>query len=868
MTRVLLLLCLVGLTCAEPAGQQHASYFATVRALEARETLHPDDSSIETDLALNFFLLGQHELFHAAISRALEIDPRSAQAYYLAGRFALEANQNPNEASRAFQKALELAPSSFKSHYYLGICLRQLAHLQGARDEFQKAAVSATYSWPFNALAETELDLNDPQAALAPSLRAIELEPQSADNALLAGRVYQALGQTEKAIELYRQAAKLDPLWEMPHFRLGSVYAARPETQKQREEELEQFQQLRSQETATGAAAASRSQLPQRAPQAKSRAELDAFGAIPLATESLPIIRACEEFFSRFPDSEFGEKALESEFEAFRQRNDYAAARRVASSVLALNPANASVLAESALMIAEKNDAPSFALSGEYAARAIEAANATARPDRMTRAEFQEWKNTVLASASATRGLLALRRNDPDAALVSLNEAIKLRPDGAGYLRMAEAFAMKGDVQRAREGFERAESLGPAVVAQAARQQAALIESRTAGSIAVRFERARVLEKEGKLPLAAAEYELVVRQDPHLAEAFHNLALIYYRLGDYQRCVERLRTALQIKPSLVGSHLFLGLAEFRLGEFQDSAKQLEAGLQAEPGNREAYLFLIRDQVALGQFGPKTANEALRRFPDDSELNYAVGLASLERIREISRAANELGPESATFAWLSLRRAEERQQAEYAQKYRQRTAGVAEPALIREYDVAAGLLKRCFDAVLAHDPDSPAAHSIRGYLHESRNEVEEALAQYRAAGDHFAAGRLLAQNVRLSEAESELHAAVAADPQNDRAKADLGRLYLQQDQPDQALALLQQIVKRYPRDAFAWADLGKAQGRLGAGDRAIQALQKALELDPTLNQVHYQLAMLYRLQGNEKLAQQELQTFQTNRRPEP
>ncbi len=220
---------------AEPAGQQHASYFATVRVLEARETLHPDDSSIETDLALNFFLLGQHELFHAAISRALEIDPRSAQAYYLAGRFALEANQNPNEASRAFQKALDLAPSSFKSHYYLGICLRQLAHLQAARDEFQKASESATYSWPFNALAETELDLNDPQAALAPALKAIELEPQSADNALLAGRVYQASGQTEKAIELYRQAAKLDPLWEMPHFRLGSVYAARPETQKQRE---------------------------------------------------------------------------------------------------------------------------------------------------------------------------------------------------------------------------------------------------------------------------------------------------------------------------------------------------------------------------------------------------------------------------------------------------------------------------------------------------------------------------------------------------------------------------------------------------------------------------------------------------------
>jgi tetratricopeptide (TPR) repeat protein len=864
----MLLFGLVGLAYAESPERQQVSYFATVRALEARETLHPDDAAIETELSLNFFLLGQHELFHAAIARALEIDPRSAQAYYMAGRFALEAEQNPKEASRAFQKALELAPSSFKSHYYLGICLRQLTHFQAAREEFQKAAESSTYSWPFHALAEIELDLNDPQAAIAPALKAIDLEPQSADHALLAGRIYQALGQTEKAIEMYRQSAKLDPLWEMPHFRLGSVYAARPETHKQREEELEQFRQLKEQETPMGAAADSRSQPLRRAPQAKSRAELDMFGAIPLATDSFAIIRAGEEFLSRFPDSEFAEKALESEFAAFRQRNDYAAARRVASSVLALNPANASVLAESALMIADKNDTFGFALGGEYAARATEVANATARPDRMTRSEFRQWKNTVLASASAARGLLALRRNDPDAALLSLDEAIKLRPDGVGYLRLAEALAMKGDRQRARESFERAESLGPAVVAQAAEQQAALIEGQTAGSVAVRFQRARALEKDGKLQQAAAEYELVIRQDPHLAEAFHNLALIYYRSGDYRRSAERLRSALQIKPGLGGAHLFLGLAEFRLGEFQDSAKDLEAALQAEPGNREAYLFLFRDLVALGKFGPETANEALRRFPDDSELNYAVGLASLERIREISRAANELGPESGTFVWLSLRRAEERQQAEYVQNYRQRTVGVAEPALIREYDVVTGLLKRCFDAVLAQDPDSPAAHSIRGYLHESRNEVEQALAQYRAANDHFAAGRLLAQNVRLSEAASELCAALEADPQNDRAKADLGRLYLQQDQPDQALALLQQIVKRYPSDAFAWADLGKAQAKLGAGERAIQALQKALELDPTLNQIHYQLAVLYRRQGDGKLAEHELQRFQTNRRPEP
>jgi tetratricopeptide (TPR) repeat protein len=164
-----------------------------------------------------------------------------------------------------------------------------------------------------------------------------------------------------------------------------------------------------------------------------------------------------------------------------------------------------------------------------------------------------------------------------------------------------------------------------------------------------------------------------------------------------------------------------------------------------------------------------------------------------------------------------------------------------------------LLKSSFDSVLAENPDAAASHSIQGYLHESRNEIEEALDQYRQAGDHFAAGRLLTQNVRLQEAEAELRAAVAADPQNDRAKADLGRLYLQEDEAGKALEILRQLVQQYPGDAYASADLGKAEGKLGSSENAVQHLRKALELNPSLYQIHYQLATLYRQQGKEEFA---------------
>ncbi len=865
----LVLLCLAAIAaCAEQPAGSDVSAFGNLRRLLSAARQAPEDTGVTTDLALNYFLLGQHQLFREAIAGVLARDPRSAQAYYLRGRFALEAEQNPKAAAGDFQKALELAPASFKSDYYLGICLRQLGQFAAARAALQKACASSTYSWPFRALAELELDLNRAVAALPPALKAVELEPRSAENCLVAGKTYQALGQAEKAIPLYQQAARLDPLWEKPHFLLGNLYLAQPTTRALAAGELQTFQQLDSRQRSSHGAAAGGG-LPRQDPQAKTSAELDAFGSVVLAADPLAVIRAGEAFLSRFPASEFRERALEAELEAFRQRNDYQAARRVAIDILALNPSNARVLAETARLIAEANDAAAFSSAATYAARALETANATPRPESLRRADFFQWKGSVQASAYAAQGLLALRRREPDEALLNLRRAIDARPapDGSDYLRLAEAYAMKGDAPHAQEAFRRAESIGPPPVAEAARKQVALLAEPGSGSTA-QFQHARALEKEGKLAEAAAAYEIALRENPNLAEAWHNLGLVYYRLGDYSRSAQSLREAVRRKPDLSASHLFLGLALFRLGEFEDSSRRLEAALRSGLRGREAYLFLLRDEIALSRFRPELAEEALRQFPDDPELNYTVGLACLERIREIARAANESGADSPAFLWLSLRRAEERRQAEAVEKYRRRTAALPQPPLIREYDILAALLKQCFDAVLAREPGSPAAHSVRGYLYESRNQVEEALAEYRQAGDHFAAGRLLAQNVRLKEAEQEFQAALGADPQNDRAKADLGRLYLQDDQPEKALTLLQPLVKRYPRDAYAWADLGKAQSKLGAPEQAVQSLRKALELDPSLNQVHYQLAMLYRQQGREELAREELQKFRAKRGANP
>jgi tetratricopeptide (TPR) repeat protein len=295
---------------------------------------------------------------------------------------------------------------------------------------------------------------------------------------------------------------------------------------------------------------------------------------------------------------------------------------------------------------------------------------------------------------------------------------------------------------------------------------------------------------------------------------------------------------------------------------------LQGALRTESNNREALLTLIRDQTALGQLDLATARAAMEAFPRDTELNYAIGLACLDRVREIASSATELGPDSPPSLWLRLRRAESAGDSRIEDKLRLRLAGMTEPESVVEYDSVSSVLRKGFEAVLANAPDSNAAHSIRGYLFESTGKLDAALAEYREAGDHFAAGRLLAQNVRLSEAESEFKAAVSGDPENDRAKADLGRLYVQKNEPGKATGVLEDLVKKYPKDPYAWADLGKAQGVLGNYGAAIQCLKTALSLNPDLNQLHYQLALLYRKQGREDLTSSELAVFQGNRRKNP
>ena len=385
----------------------------------------------------------------------------------------------------------------------------------------------------------------------------------------------------------------------------------------------------------------------------------------------------------------------------------------------------------------------------------------------------------------------------------------------------------------------------------------------SADSFVAEFQKAREADAQGRYLDAIDRYRHIVSLNPTAAEAYSNLGLDYYRLNRYAEAATSLKSALKIQPNLVNAQIFLGLAEFKLGQFKNSLHQLETALKAQSNDRQIRVFLIQDQMALGQFDAMFVHETLRLFPNDAELNYTIGVAALNRMREIAHQANSLGEQSPIYQWIYLRQAEQREDPAEIQKHRealQRLGSTTPPPMVRDYDGLISLLNDCFAAVLDSSPGSTYAHSVQGSIDEAQNQVDEALGEYRKAGNHFAAGRLLAQHLRLPEAAEELGTALRSDPENHLALALLAQVYVQEHEPERAIPLLQEVLRYYPSDALGWADLGKAELSLDKTADGVRSLHMALKLDPSQTHLHYEMAMAYRKLGQSELAQQELAEF--------
>lgn len=187
------------------------------------------------------------------------------------------------------------------------------------------------------------------------------------------------------------------------------------------------------------------------------------------------------------------------------------------------------------------------------------------------------------------------------AALRQYKEALKLKPDDAkGLYRLGRLMGELGKPEQAIEIIKKALKLNPnfaearSLLATEYNQQGTTLmqqgnleaakEALEAGiqakggpaeTEALRNNLGCLYVRENRLDQAVGTFQQVLRQNPNMAQAHYNLALIYYQQGDYQAANREFFALKGINPAMAGE---LSDYRFRIRTSTESAPPVKTAI--------------------------------------------------------------------------------------------------------------------------------------------------------------------------------------------------------------------------------------------------------------------------------------------------
>jgi len=313
----------------------------------------------------------------------------------------------------------------------------------------------------------------------------------------------------------------------------------------------------------------------------------------------------------------------------------------------------------------------------------------------------------------------------------------------------------------------------------------------------------------GRYSEARTDYEELAKLEPGIAEVHATLAVIDFKLRDYELAIGEVQTAQRLKPSLPKLDSLLGMAQAELGRFAEALPGLEKGFKQSADAEvrrmcglqleRAYTGLKRDSKAV-----EVAMELNRLYPDDPEILYQTG-----RIY-------------GNFAFLTM----------------QKLAEVAPSSVWRHL-------------AAAEADESQGSYSLS--ITEYRQVL--ALEPYRP-GVHYRLGRtLLARSHQGSSAQDTAEAAkefdqeLQRDPTNANAAYELGELQRKSGQFDQAQRFFEAALKNYPNFEEAHLGLASVLLSLQKPELALPHLHQAIELNAENEVAWYRLGQVQKALGN-------------------
>ena len=201
-------------------------YAAAIPFLKEATARDPRNLPFRLALAHSCLWSKQYQCVLDVYHEILTLNAESAEADMLAGE-ALDEMKDNKGAAEQFRAAVKADPREPNVHFGLGYLLWGLMQYEEAAQEFQaELANNPDHGQAMTYLADTDMKLGHPEAALPVLEKAIQIDPESELAHLDLGALYSDAGRKEDALRELKIAEKLRPNDQNVHWRLGRVYQA------------------------------------------------------------------------------------------------------------------------------------------------------------------------------------------------------------------------------------------------------------------------------------------------------------------------------------------------------------------------------------------------------------------------------------------------------------------------------------------------------------------------------------------------------------------------------------------------------------------------------------------------------------------
>lgn len=313
----------------------------------------------------------------------------------------------------------------------------------------------------------------------------------------------------------------------------------------------------------------------------------------------------------------------------------------------------------------------------------------------------------------------------------------------------------------------------------------------------------------GRFAEAQANYEKLAKLEPGIAEVHATLAVIDFKLREYELALGEIQTARKLKPSLPKLDSLLAVSLSELGRYSDAMLGLEKCLYRSPDaeiKRMCGLELVRAYTGLKKDSKavEVAMELNRLYPDDPEILYQTGKVY------------------GNFAFLTM----------------EKLARVAPTSVWRHLAAAE-----------AHESQGSYTQAIQDYHQVLREEPNR-------PGIHYRIGRSLMGRFWQRQSQDDVPAAqkefeqeLQIDPDNANAAYELGEMHRKARQIDDAQKYFEQALVHYPDFPEAQLGLAAVLMEKKEPERALAHAQRATAADPEDEVCWYRLAQIQRALHN-------------------